>query len=113
MTVRRKTLLIIAITYFGLEIVLYAASPFFLQGGFIKLEQASAREKVQRVLNAFDPDLASTDRFTDDRAAADETDNSLVSLTIEFIHEGSARTVPRSLLFLFLLGAYTNPLFVL
>ncbi len=37
MTVRRKTLLIIAITCLGLVITLYAASRSFLLGGFIKL----------------------------------------------------------------------------
>jgi PAS domain S-box-containing protein len=73
MTVRRKTLLIISITCLGLVIVLYAASRSFLLGGFIKLEQTSAQENVQRVLNALDQDLSAIDRFTFDRASTDET----------------------------------------
>jgi PAS domain S-box-containing protein len=85
MTVRRKTLLIIAITCLGLVIVLYAASRLFLLGGFVKLEQASARENVQRVLNALDQDFGAVDRFTNDRAATDETYNSLANPTSEFI----------------------------
>jgi sensor domain CHASE-containing protein len=75
MAVRRKTVMIVAITCVGLVAVLYAASRSFLLGGFVKLEQASARDNVQRVLNALDQDLAAVDRFPFDRAAADETYN--------------------------------------
>jgi PAS domain S-box-containing protein len=85
MTVRRKTLLIIAITCLGLVIVLYAASRSFLLGGFVKLEQAAARGNVQRVLNALDQDLGAVDRFTYDRAATDETYKSMSSTAPEFI----------------------------
>jgi PAS domain S-box-containing protein len=85
MTVRRKTLLIIAITCVGLVIVLYGASRSFLLGGFVKLEQTSARENVQRVLNALDQDFGAVDRFTYDRAATDETYNFMASPTDEFI----------------------------
>jgi len=85
MTVWRKTLLIIAITCLGLVIVLYAASRSFLLGGFVKLEQTSARENVQRVLNALDQDFSAVDRFTYDRAATDETYNSIGSPTNEFV----------------------------
>jgi PAS domain S-box-containing protein len=86
MTVRRKTLLIITITCLGLVVVLYAASRSFLLGGFIKLEQTSAQENVQRVLNALDQDFGSMDRFTDDRASSDETYNGMSDPTPEFIH---------------------------
>src|ERR1700681_4846979 len=85
MTVRRKTLFIIAITCLGLVTVLYAASRSFLLGGFIKLEQASARANVQRVLNALEQDFAAADRFTYDRAATDETYNSIANPTSEFV----------------------------
>ena len=86
MSVRRKTLLIIAITCLGLVVVLYAASRSFLLGGFIKLEQTSAQENVQRVLNALDQDLAAIDRFTYDRASTDETYNAMSHASPEFIH---------------------------
>jgi PAS domain S-box-containing protein len=85
MTVRRKTLLIIAITCVGMVIVLYAASRSFLLGGFVKLEQASARQNVQRVLNALDQDFGAMDRFTYDRAATDETYNSIGNPTNAFV----------------------------
>jgi PAS domain S-box-containing protein len=81
MTVRRKTLLIIAITCLGLVAALYAASRSILLGGFITLEQANARESVQRVLNALDQDLGLMDRFTFFRSAADETYNSMLRPT--------------------------------
>jgi PAS domain S-box-containing protein len=77
MTVRRKTLLIIAFTCLGLVIVLYAASRSFLLGGFVKLEQRSARENVQRVLNAFDQNFFGMARYTSDHAADDEIYNSI------------------------------------
>ena len=85
MTVRRKTLLIVGITYLGAVIVLYAASRSFLLGGFVKLEQTNARENVQRVLNALDQDFSAVDRFTYDRAATDEIYNSIGSPTNGFV----------------------------
>ena len=86
MTVRRKTLLIIAITCLGLVVVLYAASRSFLLGGFIKLEQTSAQENVQRVLNALDQDVAAMDRFTYDRASIEETYEGMSAQTPELLH---------------------------
>src|ERR1700722_16997056 len=73
MTVRRKTLLIIALTCLGLFVVLAAASRRFLLGGFATLEQRLAHDNVQRVLNAFDQNISGVDRFTYDRASSDET----------------------------------------
>jgi hypothetical protein len=88
MTVRGKTLLIIAITCSGLVIMLSGASRSFLLGGFMKFEQASARENVQTVLNPRDQGLAAKDRYTYDHPAADEADNSIVGHATESIHDG-------------------------
>ena len=85
MTVRRKTLLIIAITCVALVIVLYIASRSLLLGGFIKLEQTNAEENVQRVLNALDQDFGGMDRFTMDRASTLESYNGMSHPTPEFI----------------------------
>jgi PAS domain S-box-containing protein len=85
MTVRRKTLTIIAITCLGLMVVLYAASRSFLLGSFIKLEQSSAQENVQRVRNALDQDFSLMDRFNYNRSAADETHASMSRPTPKFI----------------------------
>ncbi|MGH9680970.1 MAG: hypothetical protein ACRD4Y_13565, partial [Candidatus Acidiferrales bacterium] len=73
MTVRRKTLLIIAITCVGMVILLNEVSRSFLLGSFLQLEQTTAQENVQRVLNALNQDLAAIDRFTYDRAAGGDT----------------------------------------
>ncbi len=86
MTVRRKTLLIIAITCLVLVVALYATSRRFLLGGFVKLEQTSAKENVQRVLNAYDQDIAAMDRFTYDRASIDETYDGMTAQTPELLH---------------------------
>jgi PAS domain S-box-containing protein len=81
MTVRRKTLLIIAITCLGLVVVLFAASRSFLLGGFIKLEQASARENMERVQSALEDDIGGLRRFTADRSASDQLYNSMIHPT--------------------------------
>jgi len=86
MTVRRKTLLIIAMTCLGMVIVLYAASRWFLLGGFIKLEQTYAQENVKRVLNALDQDIAAMDRFTYDRASIDETYDGMLAQDPQLLH---------------------------
>ena len=86
MTVRRKTLHIIAVTCLGLVVVLYAASRSFLLGGFIKLEQTYAQENVQRVLNALDQDIAAMDRFTYDRASIEETYQGISDQNPELLH---------------------------
>jgi len=86
MTVRRKTLLIIAIMCFGSVVSLYAASREFVMGGFIKLERTAAQMNVQRVLNAIGQDFAAMNGFTDDRATQDETYDAMPHPTPEFIH---------------------------
>jgi PAS domain S-box-containing protein len=86
MTVRRKTLLIVTIMYLGAVLVMYAASRSLLLGEFIKLEQTTAHENVQRVLNALDQDFAAMDRFTYDRASTDETYNGMSAQTPELLH---------------------------
>jgi PAS domain S-box-containing protein len=85
MTVRRKTLVIIAVTCFGLITVLYAASRSFLLGGFTALEQASARESVQRVNSALNEYLNSLDRFTADHSAWDPAYDFMTRPNTEFI----------------------------
>jgi len=85
MTVRQKTLLIVALTCGALVLVLYTASRFFLLGSFVRLEQSEGRKNVQRVSNAFAQDLATLDRFTFDRAASDVTYEGMASHNPELI----------------------------
>jgi signal transduction histidine kinase/CheY-like chemotaxis protein len=73
LTIRLKTLIIVAITSVGLMVVLYTSSRFFLLREFIAIEQASARENIERVRSALDYDLESIDKFNIDNAAFDET----------------------------------------
>jgi sensor domain CHASE-containing protein len=84
MTVRRKTVLIIAVTRVGLLIVLYAASRSFLLGGFVKPERTNAEENAQRVLNTLDWDFVAMDQFTVDRAATVESYNAMADTTPEY-----------------------------
>jgi PAS domain S-box-containing protein len=86
MTVRRKTLLIIAVTFLGLVVSLYAASRSFLLGGLIQIEQTLGQENLRRVLNAFDQDLAAMDRFTYDRASNEESYVGISPLKPELAH---------------------------
>ncbi len=108
MTVRRKTLLIIGMTCLGMVIVLYAASRRFLLGGFIKLEQTYAQENLQRVLNAFNQDIAAMDRFTYDRASIDETYDGMRTKDPLLLHwlmgrDASGTTQTQRLNFIFLI----------
>ncbi len=79
-------LLIITITFMGLVIVLYAASRWFVLGGFVALEQTAGRENLQRVVNALDQDIAAMDRFTYDRASVDETYDGMLKKSPELLH---------------------------
>ena len=62
MTIRLRTLIIVALTSVELVVVLYGALRFVLLGQFIAIELASERENVQRVRSALDDDLESIDR---------------------------------------------------
>ena len=110
MTVRRKTLVIIAGTCLALGIVLYAASRWFLLGSFSKLEQTGAQQDVQRVLNALDQDFGAIDRFTYDRASTDETYDAMASPSPGFIRsllgkDASGSTQTRRFNFILLIDA--------
>ena len=73
MTIRLKTLVILAITSVGLISVMYGASRFILLGEFIAIEQANARENAERARNIFFDEIAAIDRFVADNAAFDDT----------------------------------------
>ena len=73
MTVRRKTLVIIALTSIGLMAVLYGVARTVIVGNALRAEQTSARRNVQRVLVALDEDLSAMDRFNLNRSTWDAT----------------------------------------
>ena len=73
LTIRLKTLVILAITSIGLISVLYGVSRFFLLREFIAIEQASARENAERARSTLYDEIASIDRYVADNAAFDDT----------------------------------------
>ncbi len=72
-SLRRKTLLIIALTTIGLVGGLFLISRFLLNRGFGKLEEQFARENVGRASTAIANDLTALDRTTSEYAAWDQT----------------------------------------
>jgi PAS domain S-box-containing protein len=72
-SLRRKTLLIIALTTVGLVGGLFLISRFLLNRGFGKLEEEFARENVSRASTAIASELTALDRTTSEYAAWDQT----------------------------------------
>ncbi|MFZ0084943.1 MAG: CHASE4 domain-containing protein, partial [Candidatus Acidiferrales bacterium] len=70
-SLRRKTLLIIAITMIGLVGGLYWLSHILLMSGFTKLEEDYAREDAGRAASALNNELNTLDRTTSEYAAWD------------------------------------------
>ena len=79
MTVRSKTLTIIAITLLAFIGVMYAASRSFLLGGFVTLEHEDARRDLARAEDALNDDIASLDAFNVDNSAWDATYSQMAS----------------------------------
>jgi len=86
MTVRRKTLIIIGLTFIPLVGVLYFAARSLLLKEFVTVEQTSVRRDVERVLSALDEDLSSLNRFTMDRSAWDTAYDFMGGQEGGFIH---------------------------
>ena len=73
MTLRRKTVVIVAITLIGLMVFLYGISRIFLLDSFAELEEHHTRQEVDRALRALLNDLSALDRTTGDYGAWDRT----------------------------------------
>jgi PAS domain S-box-containing protein len=86
LSVRLKTLAIIGATSLVLVSVLYLASRFLLLGGFIRLEEETARQDMQRVESAVGDDLASVDRIASDIATWDQAYEYAGHPTADFLH---------------------------
>jgi PAS domain S-box-containing protein len=85
MSVRRKTLMIIGLTTLALIGLLSLASRSFLLGGFIRLEQSSAREDMERVQDALRADIERVDRLAADIATWDKMYDYIEHPTREFV----------------------------
>lgn len=73
MTLRKKTLLIIGLTFISLFIILCAASRIIMLAGFTKLEQKSVQQNVERVLDALSANLFALQSKAGDWANWDDT----------------------------------------
>ena len=73
MTLRKKTLLIIAATFLSLIAILYFASQTLLLNSFNELEEQNTRQNVERALSALSNDLSSLDATAGDWAGWDDT----------------------------------------
>ncbi len=62
MTIRKKTLLIIGLTLFGLAVALSVSARFVLLRSFAELEQREVKKNVERALSAIEDELATLDQ---------------------------------------------------
>jgi adenylate cyclase len=73
MTLRRKTLLIIAGTFYGVIILLFFISRNILLESYTDLERQSTQRDVERVLTAYSQELSNLEITAADWAAWDDT----------------------------------------
>ena len=73
MSLRKQTLLIIALTSLGLIGALYLFSQSILLKSYIALENEQAQQNVQRALDALNEEIAALNRSAGDYAAWDDT----------------------------------------
>ncbi|MDY7041353.1 MAG: PAS domain S-box protein, partial [Chloroflexota bacterium] len=73
MTLRKRTLTIIGVTFIGLIVILYAASQAILLDSFTDLEEQNTRQQVERVINVWAGELSALDAIAYDWAAWDDT----------------------------------------
>ncbi len=73
MTLRKKILLIITVTFLSLIVILYFASQTLLLDSFNKLEEQNTRQNIERALSALSNDLSSLDATAGDWAGWDDT----------------------------------------
>lgn len=82
-SLRRKTLLIVAITMIGLVGGLYVLSRAVLMRSFARLEEDFARENIERAASALTNEINTLDRTTSEYGAWDQT--------YAFVHDHNAR----------------------
>lgn len=73
MTIRKKTLLIIGVTFVGLVVILYFVSQSILLSSFGRLEEEETRENIERVVAALENNISFIDATADDWATWDDT----------------------------------------
>jgi sensor domain CHASE-containing protein len=73
MTLRRKTLLIIGATFYGVIVLLFFLSRNILLESYVQLEEQNTRQNVERGLGALSSELDHLGTTTSDWAAWDDT----------------------------------------
>jgi len=85
MTLRRKTLLIIAGTFYGVIILLFFISRNILLESYTDLEKQSTQRDVERVLTAYSQELSNLETTAADWAAWDDTYHFIADHNEEYI----------------------------
>ncbi len=73
MTLRQKTLILIAVIFIVLIAVLYFVSRAILLDNYLRLEERLVQQNVERVRSALINELSGMESVTDDWAAWDDT----------------------------------------
>lgn len=73
MTLRKKTLLIIASMFLGAGVILYVATKYILLDSFIELDERRTQQNIERALSALSDDLAYLEATTLDWSIRDDT----------------------------------------
>jgi sensor domain CHASE-containing protein len=90
MTLRRKTLFVVSLTFLVLIAILYVTSQFLLIRSFDELEQQYTRREVERALAIIDADLSELDTMAGDWAGWNDT--------YAFIEDGNPQYIESNLI---------------
>jgi len=85
MTLRKKALMAVGITFVGLIIILYFISQITLVRGFTELEEQRTQQDVERALNALSNDLFTLNTTADDWASWDDTYDFIEDANNEYV----------------------------
>ncbi len=105
MTLRKKTLIVIGVTFGSLVLILYVASRIILLGSFAELEEQRTLQNVERALNALFGEISALDTMVFDWAAWDDTYAFIEDANEEYIQSNlvdETFTDPRLNLMLFI-----------
>ncbi|NOZ22233.1 MAG: PAS domain S-box protein [Planctomycetes bacterium] len=85
MSLRKKTLLAVGVTIFGLIVILFVSARIILLGSFARLEEYTVRMNIERATNALGDELSSLDTFVRDWAGRDDVCNFIKNRNEDFV----------------------------
>ena len=85
MTLHKKTLIIIGVTFIGLIVILYFISQNILLHSFAELEERNVHQNVERALSALSSELSSLEATAGDWASWDDTYHFIQDANTEYI----------------------------